>query len=291
MTGAHFRDIVVPYDGSEMSELAAPYAAEFAKRWVGHLTLVRAMPEPAMVTDIPRSILESVIVQARKELAAAAARAGGEVVVKTMLREGLPVDVILREVRGRDMIAMTTHGRSGLSRMVLGSVTEKVIRVSPVPVLVIRPRRGTLKSAATAAGRMFRDVVVPLDGSDLAREAVAPLAAGLAEDTRLHLLTVVRSGATSKESEAAADWLAARAATLESRGLVALTRVVHHDSPAEGIGAYAEHNDCGLVVMSTHGAGGLREWMLGSVTDQMIRRGPVPVLVVPPHGARKSAKK
>ncbi|MEK7466061.1 MAG: universal stress protein [Planctomycetota bacterium] len=286
-----FQDIVVPYDGSELSESAAPFAAEVARRSSGRITLVRALPEPAMVTDIPRSVLGQVTAAARKELAAAAARVT-DVPVKTLLKEGLPADVILREARSRDLIVMTTHGRSGLSRLVLGSVTEKVIRLSPVPVLVVRPRRGTLKASTAAAGRMFHDIVVPLDGSDLAREAVAPLATGLAHDTRLHLLTVIRTGATEDQANAAADWLAARAAALEARGLVAVTRLVNNDSPAEGIAAYAEHNDCGLIVMSTHGAGGLREWMLGSVTDQMIRRGPVPVLVVPSPGrAKKISKK
>ncbi|KAF0246529.1 MAG: UspA domain [Planctomycetota bacterium] len=286
-----FRDIVVPYDGSELSETAAPFAAEVARRSGGRITLVRALPEPAMVTDIPRTVLGQVTSAARKELEAAAARVT-DVPVKTMLKEGLPADVILREAKSRDLVVMTTHGRSGVSRLVLGSVTEKVIRLSPVPVLVVRPRRGTLKAAATAAGRMFHDIVVPLDGSDLSREAVAPLAAGLASDTRLHLLTIVRAGATEEEANAAGDWLAGRAAALEARGLAAVTRLVNHDSPAEGIAAYAEHNDCGLIVMSTHGAGGLREWMLGSVTDQVIRRGPVPVLVVPSPGrAKKTAKK
>jgi nucleotide-binding universal stress UspA family protein len=286
-----FRDIVVPYDGSDLSEAAVPFAAEVARRSGGEITLVRALVEPAMVTDIPKSVLAQTTAAAKKELDGAAARVAG-VPVKTVMREGLPDEVILRESRKRDLVVMTTHGRSGLSRFVLGSVTEKVIRMSPVPVLVVRPRRGTLKASTVAAGRMFHDIVVPLDGSDLSREAVAPLAAGLAQDTRLHLLTVIRTGATEDEANAAADWLAARVAALEARGLVAVTRLVNHDSPAEGIAAYAEHNDCGLIVMSTHGAGGLREWMLGSVTDQMIRRGPVPVLVVPPPArAKKLLKK
>ncbi len=285
MSEMPFRDIVVPFDGSELSETATPFAAEIARRSGGRITLVRALPEPAMVTDIPRNLLGQVTAAARKELAAAAGRVD-DVPVKTVLREGMPAEVVLREAKGRDLVVMTTHGRGGVSRLVLGSVTERVIRLSPVPVLVVRPRRGTLKAATTAAGRMFRDIVVPLDGSELSREAVAPLAAALAGDTRLHLLTIVRRGATEEQANAAGDWLAGRAAALEQRGLVSLTRVVHHDSPAEGIGAYAEHNDCGLIVMSTHGAGGLREWMLGSVTDQVIRRGPVPVLVVPSPGRR-----
>lgn len=286
-----FRDILVPYDGSDLSEFATPFAAEIARRSAGRITLVRALPEPAIVTDIPRNLLRQVTAAAQKELADAAGRVDG-VPVKTVLREGLPGPVVLREAKGCDLVVMTTQGRGGVSRLVLGSVTERIIRTSPVPVLVVRPRRGTLKAATTAAGRMFRDIVVPLDGSELSREAVAPLAAALAGDTRLHLLTIVRAKATEEEANAAGDWLAGRAAALQQRGLVALTRVVHHDSPAEGIGAYAEHNDCGLIVMSTHGAGGLREWMLGSVTDQVIRRGPVPVLVVPTAGrARRLMKK
>ncbi|MCC6740805.1 MAG: universal stress protein [Planctomycetia bacterium] len=289
MSGVVFRDVLVPFDGSELSETAAPFAAEIARRSCGTVTLVRAMPEPVIVTDIPKHLLAQVTSAARKELEAAAARVEA-VGAKTLLREGLPADVIVREARSRDLVVMTTHGRSGLSRFVLGSVTERVIRLSPVPVLVVRPRRGTLKAAATAAGRMLRDVVVPLDGSELSRQAVAPLAAGLAGDTRLHLLTVVRRRASASEADGAADWLAARAAALGERGLAALTRVVHHDVPAEGIAAYAEHNDCGLIVMSTHGAGGMKEWMVGSVTDRVIRTGPVPVLVVPSPGRAKKMR-
>jgi nucleotide-binding universal stress UspA family protein len=276
-----FREILVPYDGSPLSAVAIPFAAEIARRSGGRVTLARALVEPAIVTDIPKSAVAAAKAIAQKELEAAAARAGAGVEVAAHLRIGLPVDVILAAARGKDLIAMTTHGRSGLSRWVLGSITEKLIRLSRIPLLIVRPRRASAKAASAAAARMFQDAVVPLDGSEVARNAVAPFAAAAPEGMRVHLVTVLAPSCGEADEQASADYLAHRAAALEERGLKTVTRILHHDSPAEGIGAYAEHVDAGLIVMATHGAGGLKEWVLGGVTDKVIRRGPVPVLVVP----------
>ena len=292
MTSTSFREIVVPIDGSGLSEMAVPFALEFARRSGGHVTLVRALPESMLVTDIPTAILADVRRAAHAELDAAAARCGKDVPVTTCLKKGFPAEVILGAAAGKDLIVMTTHGRGGISRWVLGSITEKLLRLSPIPVLVIRPRRPASREAAVrAAARMFRDAVVPLDGSATALDAVRPLALIPDRSTRIHVVTVLPKDTDEPASDAAAEYLAGRAAALESRGLPVVTRLIHHDSPSEAIGAYAEAHDCGVIVMSTHGAGGLKEWMMGSVTDRVIRRGPVPVLVVPPHRRGKRGGK
>ncbi|MBI2923801.1 MAG: universal stress protein [Planctomycetes bacterium] len=285
MADVSLKEIVVPFDGSELSEMAVPYGEEIARRLGGRVTLVRAMPEPAMVTDIPKRVVDGVKAAAHAELEAAVKRCAPAIPVDTVLKVGFPVEVVLAAAAGRDLIVMTTNGRGGLSRFLMGSVTEKIIRLSPIPVLVIRPLRSASRPAAvTGAKRLLRDVAVPLDRSELALDAVRPLAAAAGSDTRIHVLTVIPREADERTANAAADYLAARVTALEARGLPVVTRLLHHDSPAEAIGAYAEAQDCGLIVMSSHGAGGFREWMLGSVTDQTIRRGPVPVLVVPSAG-------
>jgi nucleotide-binding universal stress UspA family protein len=211
---------------------------------------------------------------------------------------GDPVDQILAEAEEEraTLIVMATHGRSGLQRLLLGSVADKVMRMSTRPVLLIRPQEEVTAPSDEPAA--IRRVAVPLDGSHLA-EAALPVAVDLARmlNARLSLIRVeplaqslivpfdlsgsVPDFATLDERIAAAA--EAYLGTVRSRlpvGIKVETLVVR-GSPAPTLLEVLERDRVDLVVMSTHGWGGLRRFVLGSVTERVVRAG-IPTVVVRP---------
>lgn len=184
--------ILVPLDGSALAESALPVAAQLTRALGGTLILFRASDVPP--SDVPLSVIEAQARQAQTYLAEVALRpelVGLQVETKTL--GGAAALNILDAVQEyqADLLVMSSHGRSGISRLALGSVAEHVIRHAPVPVLVLhRPREGkSLRETAPVA-------LVALDGSPLAESALLPAAEVLSalaapEGAILHLVRVV----------------------------------------------------------------------------------------------------
>lgn len=277
-----YRKILVPVDGSTLSEYAIPFAVEIARRAKGSVLLLRAMPESLVVTDIPVSIQASARQLARKDLDRLIRAYGTkEVPVTADLRIAFPVEEILRASTHADLVVMTTAGDGGIRRFILGSVADKVMRLSPKPVLAIHPpAKRTVAMADAVALRMFRDAAVTLDGSPIAGRALKELKQFAEAGTRIHLVRVVPTKATREAIEVAENELRDAALPLEARGVQVVSAVCKSDSPAEAIVDYALRKACGVIVMTTRGAGGLERWMLGGITDKVVRHGPTPVLVI-----------
>ncbi|HET9919917.1 MAG TPA: universal stress protein [Ktedonobacteraceae bacterium] len=217
-----------------------------------------------------------------------------------------------------DLIVMSSHGYTGFKRWALGSVAQKVARHSPVPVLVLR-EGGTLPTQAQAAAGSLR-VLVPLDGSELAEAAIEPaaqLAEALAapEQATLHLLRVVAVPSTSgkfrgqahidfdtevraQAREEAEVYLQALlklspVAGLATQRIAVTTEAVVNDDVAQAIIQAAEHDaqaagaavsgESGIIVMATHGRGGIDRWALGSKTERVLGACKVPLLIVRPQ--------
>ena len=188
-----------------------------------------------------------------------------------------------------ELIAMSTHGRSGLDRLRFGSVAEGVVRRAPVPVLLVRG------VAVWDRGGINR-ILVPLDRSE-ASEAVLPLVSCLAGpfDLGVELLHVVEptlpltgeeAGEKSVHEMEVEAYLAKVAAFLEARGL-RVGATVRTGFPAEVIPAVTAETKSGLVAMSTHGRSGLGRLFLGSVAERVLRSVSVPVILwKPPTGPR-----
>ncbi len=213
---------------------------------------------------------------------------------------GEPAEQIVKQARevGADMIAMATHRESSLARGILGSVTDRVLHATSVPVMVIHPK-GVAAFAGNAGAPNV--VVVPLDGSALS-EAAVPVALEIAESCASDVVFIraVRFayygvsgpgieyyageyGIAEQRREALA-YLGkfvkqAEALKLKSRAIAAI------GSAAFRIIEEAESLEGPLIVMGTHGAGGFKRWVIGSVTDKVVRSAGVPVLVLPPKQA------
>jgi nucleotide-binding universal stress UspA family protein len=195
------------------------------------------------------------------------------------------------------MIVMATHGRSGLQRMLIGSVADVVVRTATVPVALIR---GVVEAGAIPES--FRHILVPLDGSDRSATAL-PLAIELARGSgaHLHLLQVVLPVPVSEIGYAtdtsfldpdvyadmmvdlersADDDLESARHTCERAGVRATTHVLV-GTPSDGILRVAEDVAADLIVMASRGRGGARRMVLGSVTTGLVQRSGLPLIVVP----------
>ena len=197
-------------------------------------------------------------------------------------------DAIVREARELDagLIALSTHGRSGLRRLILGSVAEEVLRRSPVPVLCFPP--------SNEEPGELRHLLLTTDRSDEALrpfEPVLSLARELgAKVTVLHVvpeLQAIPHGAAfapavsapdvQRDVRRAREELAAQCSTLGD-GVELAVEVLHDDDPARAIADFAAKHDVDVIALSTHGRTGFRRLGLGSVAEAVLRASPVPVL-------------
>jgi nucleotide-binding universal stress UspA family protein len=221
---------------------------------------------------------------------AAGVRAHG-LVAEPVVAAGRPADVVVHEAAARevDLIVMTTHGRSGPGRWVLGSVADEVLHRTARPVLLVR------SGQAVTSERPHR-IVVPLDGSELAERALlhARALAGPGGELLLYQAlapitpVVPDAGPDSLWTEMMEDttaealaYLERVAAPLRAAGYGART-AVDFGPAASLIAEYARREQADLIVVSSHGRSGTARWLLGSVADELVRSSPVPLLLLRP---------
>ncbi len=286
--------IVVPLDGSMTAEAILPQVRRILYRKDVELVLVRAV-EPPMV--------ENAMVLAEETLAAAREHVLGQaeklqqqgVRVRTIVRFGYPASVILDAVESEraTMIALATHGASGLKRLLFGSVAEEVIRRSPVPVLLVRPFWSyEVVPPGNPEFRPIRNVLFPVDGSGRARAALPGLIefASLFE-ARIVLLRVLETSVTEAPEFAAADReMSDLAAAFENAGVRTL-RILARGKPVERILQTVAQSDIDVIAMATRGRRGLTRVRKGSITEEVLRRAEVPILVTRVAAAVREGRK
>ncbi|TQQ79401.1 universal stress protein [Halonotius roseus] len=193
-----------------------------------------------------------------------------------------------------DLIVMPTQGRTGIEERLLGSTTERVSRETPVPLLTLRPDAAPLTTP-------IERLLVPTDGSDTAAGALdVGIELAVADGSTLQLLSIIDTGLFGGDLRAdqytesltsAAERIIDDARDRATAAGVAdvVTAVEDDESVAGGIRSYAADADSDCIVVGTHGRTGLDRYLLGSVTETLIRTAPVPVLVVPPteHAAEE----
>ncbi|MEI6180979.1 MAG: universal stress protein [Chloroflexales bacterium] len=302
--------ILVPLDGSDLSALALPYADLFSRLQQAEVRLLHVVTESdhhdfvverepfTKLTPPPGTVAPNspwalqLHADAHLEQAAAKLRAEG-LQVQTEVVYGTPVDAIVAvaERCAASMIVMGTHGRGGLGRWLIGSVAHSVMRLTAVPVLAVRnpaPEQPAL-----------RRIMVPLDGSPLAREAL-PLALDLAKRSgaTLVLLTVLtpqigfdpsimpQPGPTAK-SALREQLLHELDTHVPDRHHIPMQTVIGEGMVGETICHEAEQQAADLIIMTSHGQSGLHHFALGSATDRVLHGTHVPVLVL--HSRAHSA--
>lgn len=294
-----YRKVLVPLDGSDLAETILPYVTELALGLKAEVALLavwnplalegRYFPGGAKrMEDRAHGYLDKVT----KSLRTAGLKA------QPMVVPGFPAAEIVAHARTShsDLIALSTHGRTGMARGILGSVTDRVIRTTDRPVLTIRPRDA--KDQQPKGQKRITRVVVPLDGSPLA-EAVLPHVEELAGQLSLnvtlvrivHIPTLAYGGVVEvytdvlpvekQLAQEAQSYLETTAQRFIARNIPVQLEVLR-DYAADRIVDFAQASPGSLVAMSTHGRSGLVRFIIGSVTDKVVRAYNGPVLVVRP---------
>lgn len=285
--------VLIPLDGSELSESALDWAATQAQLGPLEVYLLRVV-DPFLVAPggVPPSLGERMqhqILQAAGEYLDGVKQRFQGLVTETQAAVGQArEEIALTAQRHKvDLLVMASHGRSGLGRWLLGSVAESVLRIAPCPVLLLRP---TVKTSA----HPFQQILVPVDGSPASMQVPRKLGPFVASDARVTLLRCTGlSLADYTEADVAPalqeylEGLRHRMEALKEEGLASEVLLVDGEAP-DGILETAQEHPCDLIAMSTHGHGGFRHFWMGSVTERVARRAPCPVLVFPSQPPEES---
>ena len=300
-----YERILVPLDGSEVAEVALPYAEQLAGR-LGSQIILMSVSRSTEEQDqqVLRSYLQKTVEATREKAARYLEKPAGEAItIEPMILVGDPAEGIVDYAERGDigLIVMATHGRSGIRRWALGSIAEKVVRATKQPVVLIRAKgarpdvreKGVLSKA-----------LVPMDGSKEG-ETVIPYIENLAsklgaEITLLQVVAIAYHVYISGDAPAqvpytleemeplkagAASYLEKMASSLKERG-VAVKCEVRVGAAGQEITSLAEEINADVVAMSTHGRSGVGRWVFGSVAERVVRSGSTPVLLVRAPGAR-----
>jgi nucleotide-binding universal stress UspA family protein len=302
-----FHSIVVPLDGSTLAAEVLPYIPLLAAP--GATITFVSVTEPHRdflpfgharhAAEAER--LHTLIANNLDQLAEPLRGAG--LTVTTDVRTGHAADEILAGARehASDLIAMTTHGRSGLVGLAPGSVTKRVLQGAETPIFTYRPTGR--ESTATPP---IETIVIPLDGSDFALKAM-PIAENLARKlgSPLAVVQVVQDeypmmyasdpmmeptvtdmeiweDVTERQKTDAESYVADMSARLSEGGITA-TGTTLTGGAAESLQDFASHAAHPLIVMTSHGRTGATRWFLGSVAERLVTNAPCPLIIVRAH--------
>jgi nucleotide-binding universal stress UspA family protein len=281
-----YERILVPTDGSDVARTATDAAIALAERFDADLHAVHVL-EPGELPPGTRDEAASELTHRGEEATTRATEKATEAGVDAtgrVLEDGRPIHRTILEYADQhdvDCIVMGTYGRTGLDRFVLGSVAERTLRESLVPVLTVHEE---------TVVDDFESILVSTDGSDSA-EAAADEAIDLALATgaALHVVNVVDLSAIGTNTDVgmvldeleeagrkAVERIADRAT---ERGVSTVEPSVLSGTPRRSIVDYADEQDVDCIVMGTHGRTGWDRRLLGSVTERVVRLSTVPVLV------------
>lgn len=302
--------VVVGVDFSEQSEAAVEQALAIARHAGARLALLHVGLVPESPAGVPDSMTTTVtaytrvakeqLARDRAALESLRERIEGQgVAVSQAVIDGFPDTGVVEGAGelGADLTVVGTHGRTGLKRFLLGSVAERVVRLSKNAVLVARDR-----GKARGQG-VYRKILVPTDFSDTAEKALVAATQLLTPGGEIHLVNFWQlppmTGAFYAPVKAADDLFAELRQDLAKAALRSLGELserhgkgvtIHVDareeSAAHGIQEWAETHEPDLVVTGSHGRRGVRRFLLGSVAEMTVRHAPCSVLVV--HGDPES---
>lgn len=291
--------ILIPLDGSSLAEQVLPYGRFLAKALRMPVQLLRVVNvnEIALTSKVSQGLrLEKLLLQSRlssRTYLEAVARSFAAAQVSCSVDAGNPPEVINENASAdqNTLIVMATHGGSGIRRWLLGSVAHQLLQQSTNDMFLIR----VTDEGRTGGEARLRTAIIPLDGSPLA-EKVLPHIEELADRIGLKLLLLrvcVWEPALTKHPYTPSmnqwfshlggelhQYLGAKVQELGKRGLVDVEPMVKSGyAPDQIIGTAGETRDS-LVAMCTHGNSGMNRWVLGSVTNTVVRHSRGPVLVI-----------
>ncbi|MGE3272850.1 MAG: universal stress protein [Chloroflexota bacterium] len=308
--------LLVPLDGSEVSEASLPWAIRLAQQRGLSLTLTRVVEYPHVVNEawepemVSSDLYDRALAVQREDASTYLANirqqlAGSDVPIETRVVAGTPAVALLdlTDELGVEAVVIASHGHSGFRRLVLGSVAQQLLSHAAVPIFLVRASTPELRRPPALVR-----LLIPLDGSALAERATEAARQHAGPDTTLVLVRVVPwltptpgeghvgkakdTETTALRVSMATAYLDRLAAELRADGLAVETQVIVSESKTsvgDHLAIVAAAGDIDLIVMSTHGRGGVTGWLLGSVADEVVRSVDLPVLLVSARAAAAGA--
>ena len=298
------KKLLIPLDRSPLSEQAVGRAAAIARATQAAIDLVLVHEPFGSAFDTGRNSDATDVAAEHQYLESIAGelRSGASLPVTCAVLKGAASEMICQRAKeiAADLIVMTSHARTGIGRLWLGSVADAVVRNASVPVLMLRPVDRPMEKAA--AHHLFKKILVPLDGSSLAAEALGIATemarASEAELTLLRVIgpvplmspydvTVPLAYAPIVPDEAATQQVANEAAAeldeiarrlRDEQHVSVRSEIVVNGRAAAAIIDYVRAHDIELIAMCTHGRGATR-LLVGSVADALLRGSGIPVLL------------
>jgi len=296
-----FTRILIPLDGSKTAEKVLPYARFLAGNLKLPVELLAVVDIVEIATHISAdraryldTMIEDSVRNSEQYLRGIARTFPSG--TKCTVEKGKAEQIII-ETAAADkgtLVTMATHGRSGMNRWLLGSVAEKVLRGGTNPMLLVR----ATEEGKTDGGATLKSIVVPLDGSELA-ESVLPTVAELAKTLKLEVVlfraySIPYSAYSSAEGyyavdyeellkamrEEAVDYLEKKTEAVKKLGIDKVSCVAKEGFAADEIISLSRKSPDNLIAMCTHGRSGVKRWVLGSVTETVVRHSADPVLVI-----------
>jgi nucleotide-binding universal stress UspA family protein len=301
-----YKKMLVPLDGSELAEATLPYAEGLAGRLGADAVLLHVAGRiDAETLPLHMTYVEHMadVMRNGTDLVRAQSGMQGNVKVEAAVVVGYPADEILRyaDESKVDFILMSTHGRSGINRWVMGSVADKILHSSSLPVFLVR---SGVSSQVSCDKWPEMTLMVPLDGSGLAEKVlphVEALAKGgqkvnvvllrVCEPLATPFITSTRAsfnwGSIAKEylaesRRSAEDYLKGVGERFGNMSIPAKIEVLD-GNPAEEIMKYAGQCDSGIIVMATHGRSGVSRATHGSVAQKVLQGASNPILLIRPE--------
>jgi nucleotide-binding universal stress UspA family protein len=292
-----YKRIVVPLDGSKLAEAIVPTVYQFAKGMDAVVELVAIVDQDIVAPEGERLTWGEEVAREAVNKAERYLRGVSSFIplqperMRTFTTIGRVPEGILSQAGGQPgtLIAMSTHGSSGVGRFLLGSTTEKVLRLTKNHLLLYRPGRGGTPQ------EHFDTVIVPLDGSIRASK-VLPAVKDMARTLGLRIVllrarrTIPAYGGTMgvdwydpglelEDEQASAGYLREKQRELEQAGFSVSTKLVEGGAPAAII-ELSKQTANAFIAMTTRGRTGAARVALGSVADRVVRHAEAPVLLI-----------
>jgi len=290
-----WKKILVPLDGSDLAELALPYAEELATAFKSEVILLHVSdPSESQYQHMHELYVEEVSdrMKARTKK------------VSPVVVSGKPADEIISyaERNKADLIVMTSHGRSGIMSWATGSIASKLLQAAAVPLLLVRavkPKRKVQRPV------LLNRILLPLDGSEAGEAAVGYVGELMSRlESEVTLFGVISSGQHirsvggldyisyppeqmemfKKEAQEYLDGVYRR--LKRRKGTVKVTINVGAGDVGQEILKFAEEKRFSLVAISSHGHSGIEKWVFGSIANKVVLNSKAPVLVVKALGEK-----
>lgn len=284
--------ILVPLDGSSLAEKALCCAMTLGTQLPSEVVLFRAISIPSDVRmALDRAGLESGVLFENLEMEASEylesivqrLSPNDGLDLRLVVKRGPPATTIVDYARQADieLIVLASHGHSGMQPWTHGCVAERVLHAASVPVLLVRAQE---MDPENLQPRCCQRILVPLDGSNMAEQVLAP-ATAITQALGCEMILFQVSLAflfdcsTRAAGRMAAAYLKGVAERLPNKGDKVST-AVRTGPIVETIVEFAKANNVDLIAMCTHGRTGIVRWALGSVADRVLRTGNIPILLV-----------